>query len=113
MSKKWVALVLGIVFLVGLTMAGCGRGGDNKPAAAGGEIDLTGLRAQRRRYLGTGLLHRAPRVAAHAVDGAGIACLFREKGQHFGKDFRPYRRGGGVIQINGRIRGIHGERPRF
>ena len=38
MSKKWVALVLGIVFLVGLTMAGCGRGGDNKPAAAGGEI---------------------------------------------------------------------------
>ena len=38
MSKKWVALVLGIVFLVGLTMAGCGRGGDNKPAAAGGEM---------------------------------------------------------------------------
>jgi len=34
MSKKWGALILGIVLVLGLTLLGCGRG--DKPAAGGG-----------------------------------------------------------------------------
>ena len=68
--------------------------------APGGEVNFPGLGMKRRGHLSPGVLHRLVGLSPSCVNGAGIARPVAEEGQHFGKDFRPDRCGGGVVQIN-------------
>ena len=68
--------------------------------APGGEVNFPGLGMKRRGHLPPGVLHRLAGLPPSCVNGAGIARPVAEEGQHFGKDFRPDRRGGGVVQVD-------------
>ncbi len=69
-------------------------------APAGGEINLVRVGTQCLCRLHPCCINRLLRVAGNAVDGGGIAKMFREVGDHGLHNLRFYKRGCRVIHVD-------------
>ncbi len=67
---------------------------------SGSKIYFLAFCPDKRSYLAAAFGNSVPRRASDAVNGGGIAVLFREIRQHGIQCFRAKRRGRRVIQIN-------------